>query len=322
MIAVGDARERRARLALAAGAERHDLVGRQVAVDIDVAEILDAVEIAGLARHLRDAVHRAPDQHHLAVAGRRRQRHRPDARHVGGEGGDADAAGRARDQIGKRVADIGFRGRAALAHRIGGIAEQREAAVIAERAQLGLVGRRTDHRCRIDLPVAGVQHGAEPGAHDQTVRFRDRMGHRHELDVERAEREAAAERHDIDRNFRSAALALPLGFEQRGRERRRVDRQLEPWPQIDESAEMVLMRVGEHDAEDVAAFFDQETDVGQDQVDARQLLLARERDADIDDDPLPARRRAEAVEREIHPDLADAAERRKNQFVGPRGHHC
>ena len=148
------------------------------------------------------------------------------------------------------------------------------------------------------------------------------MRHRHVFDIERAERETAAERHDIDRNFRNAALAQPLGFEQRGSEWRRVDRQLEPWRQIDESAEMVFVRVGEHDAEDVLAFFDQEADVGQDQVDARQLLLARERDADVDDDPLPARRRADAVEREIHADLADAAERRKNQFVRPRGHHC
>ena len=39
MLVGGDARERRARLALAAGAERHDLVGRQMAVDVHAAEI-------------------------------------------------------------------------------------------------------------------------------------------------------------------------------------------------------------------------------------------------------------------------------------------
>ena len=36
-----------------------------------------------------------------------------------------------------------------------------EAALLAERAQLRLVGRRPDHRGRIELPVAGVQHGAD-----------------------------------------------------------------------------------------------------------------------------------------------------------------
>ena len=67
MLVLGDARERGARLALAAGAQRHDLVGRQVAVELGAAEILDAVEIAGLARDLLDAVHRAADHHDLAA---------------------------------------------------------------------------------------------------------------------------------------------------------------------------------------------------------------------------------------------------------------
>ena len=99
MLVLGDARQRRARLALAAGAERHDLVGRQVAVGIERAEFADVVEIAGLARDLRDALHGAPDQHDLAAAGGRRLGHGADARDVGGEGGDADAARRAADQL-------------------------------------------------------------------------------------------------------------------------------------------------------------------------------------------------------------------------------
>ena len=38
------------------------------------------------------------------------------------------------DQFGSVLRDIGLRRRAALAHRIGGIADQREAALVAERA--------------------------------------------------------------------------------------------------------------------------------------------------------------------------------------------
>ena len=72
MIVLGDARKRRARLALAAGAERDDLVRRQIAVDIDRPKILHAVEIAGLARDLHDALHGAADHHDLAVGGARR----------------------------------------------------------------------------------------------------------------------------------------------------------------------------------------------------------------------------------------------------------
>ena len=91
MLVLGDARERRARLALAAGAERHDLVGRQIAVGIHRPEILHAVEIAGLARDLHDALHGAADHHDLASAAARRVRDRAHARDVRGKGGDRDA---------------------------------------------------------------------------------------------------------------------------------------------------------------------------------------------------------------------------------------
>ena len=70
---------------------------------------------------------------------------------------------------------------------------------------------------------------------------------------------------------------------------------------------MVLVAVGEHQADDIFALFDQITDVGQDEIDARQVLLGRERHAAVDDEPLPPPRIAKAVDREVHPDLTDAA---------------
>ena len=82
---------------------------------------------------------------------------------------------------------------------------------------------------------------------------------------------------------------------------------------------MVLVRVREHDAENVFALLDQIADVRQDQIDARQVV-AGEGHAEIDDDPLPAAFVAEAVEREIHADLADPAERRKDEFVARARH--
>ena len=66
MVVIGDARERRARLALAAGTQRQHLVGRKMPVKIGAAEILHAVEIAGFAGDLHDALHRASDHHHFA----------------------------------------------------------------------------------------------------------------------------------------------------------------------------------------------------------------------------------------------------------------
>ena len=49
-------------------------------------------------------------------------------------------------------------------------------------------------------------------------------------------------------------------------------------------------------------------------------VLACERHAEVDNDPLPPAFVAEAVEREIHADLADTAERRKDQFVARARH--
>ena len=133
---------------------------------------------------------------------------------------------RLHDQLGQRLGDVGLGRRAAVAHRIGGIADQREAALVAERAQLRLVGRRAEHRRRIELPVAGVQHVAVRRADDQRVRFRDRMRDRDKLDVERPDVEARAERTTVTGMSGAPGSPCALGFEQRRGERRRVDRHL------------------------------------------------------------------------------------------------
>ena len=135
MLVLGDARERGARLALAAGAQRHDLVGRQVAVGLDAAEIGDAVEIAGLARDLLDARPsrgrpprpRGPPA--AAASATARMRATLEAKVV-----TATRPVRAGDQLAQRLRDVGLGGRTAVAHRIGGVADQREAAFLAERA--------------------------------------------------------------------------------------------------------------------------------------------------------------------------------------------
>src|SRR5262245_5725733 len=104
MVVLGNAGERGARLALAAGAECEHLVRRQVAVNLDGTKILDAVEIAGLARDLGDALHGAADQADLASTGGRGLRDRSQARHIGGEGGDGDPRRRAADEFGETLA--------------------------------------------------------------------------------------------------------------------------------------------------------------------------------------------------------------------------
>src|SRR5579863_2642511 len=124
-----------------------------------------------------------------------------------------------------------------------------------------------------------------------------------------------AHRHDFDRNWRRAGLRRAFGLEQSRRERRGIERHLQPRPQIDQRAHMVLVTVGQDEANDVFALLDQIADVRQDEIDAGQMLLGRKRHTAIDDEPLSAPLVAKAVNREVHPDLAEAAQRREDKFV-------
>ena len=81
---------------------------------------------------------------------------------------------------------------------------------------------------------------------------------------------------------------------------------------------MVFMGVGQHQADQVLALFFEKADIGHDQVDARQMLLVAKGHAEIDREPGALMAVAEAVDRQVHADLADAAERRKGQFIRPR----
>ena len=91
MVVLRDTCQRRARLALTAGAEREHLVRRQVPIDVDRAKILDPIEIAGLARDLYDPLHGAADDDYFALAGRCGFRNGPQTRDIGGKGSDRNA---------------------------------------------------------------------------------------------------------------------------------------------------------------------------------------------------------------------------------------
>ena len=173
MIVIGDARERRARLALAAGTQRQHLVRRKMAVEIGPAKILHAVEIAGFPRHLHDALHGASDHHHLASRQPRRIRNRAQPRDIGSKGRHRDPALGRLHQFGDGLGDFGFRRRAAVPHGVGGIANQSQHAGVTEFAQAALIGRRTGHRRRIELPVAGMQRGPRRRVNGDRMRFQE-----------------------------------------------------------------------------------------------------------------------------------------------------
>ena len=82
---------------------------------------------------------------------------------------------------------------------------------------------------------------------------------------------------------------------------------------------MILMRMGDDEADEILPHLLDETGVGDHHVDARELR-SREGDAAIDHQPFHAALRAKAIKGEIHPDLAKASERHEDEFVICRVH--
>ena len=147
------------------------------------------------------------------------------------------------------------------------------------------VGRRAGQRVLVELPIAGMQRRAERRADHHRGRLGDRMRHVDQLDVERADRAAAAERHDMQREAVDEAHLGELRFQHLGGEGRGIDRDAgELRPEIDHRAEMILMRVGQQQADDIVPLLLDEADVGKDDVDAG-LGLAAEGHAHVDDEP-------------------------------------
>ena len=62
----------------------------------------------------------------------------------------------------ERAAHLGLGAGMPLDHGVGAVADHRQHALVAERGERGLVGRRADQRVRVELPVAGVQDDAVP----------------------------------------------------------------------------------------------------------------------------------------------------------------
>src|SRR5665213_3433938 len=118
-----------------------------------------------------------------------------------------------------------------------------------------------------------------------------------------------------------ARFAGALGREQCSGERCGIDRDLQPRPQVEKRTEMILVGVGKHQADDIFALLHQIADVGQDQIDTGQLLFGGKRHAKIDREPTARPPIAQPVDRQVHADFADTAERRKHQFLLPLRHN-
>ena len=229
MLVLGDARERRARLALAAGAERHHLVGRQMAVGVDA---------RGTPARRRDSRSRA------RPARRAPWRGRP-PRPRGRQARAASATARMRATLEAKVvtrdarrARSGSVRPASWRRRLPTASGPRAPHWWNRRSARGSPRRRA--RAASPRRSAGRAPGSDRSSSRRCAarcRCGVRMISAFDSGIECATetssmsngptREAAAERHDGDRNVRRAGLAQALGLEQRRGERRRIDRHLQ-----------------------------------------------------------------------------------------------
>ena len=191
------------------------------------------------------------------------------------------------DQRRQRSAHVGLRSRLAVDEDVGRVAHHGQHARVAESANGGGVGYRASERIRVDLPVAvcrivpsGVRIARPLGSGMEWVRvIRCRSNGPSRISPSSAD---LGDRRRVHQPVLTQLLAQQIGGERRG-----VDRRLETRPQPGDRADVVLVGVGDHDAEDVIGMLLDEGRVGQDDFDAGRRLVA-EGDAQVDDDPCRA----------------------------------
>ena len=136
------------------------------------------------------------------------------------------------------------------------------------------------------------------------------MGECHIAAAERPEHHFTAERHDVELHLFRDALFLQLAAHEAGGEGRGIEWHTKFGGQIGDRADVILVAMRQHDAEQVfAAFFD-EGEIGQHQFDTRQAGIGKCH-AEIAHDPFAAT----AIEIDVHANLAGAAEWQEYKFV-------
>ena len=174
----------------------------------------------------------------------------------------------------------------------------------------GQIGGAAVERQLVEFDVAGVQHGAGAGVHRDGQAAGNRVVDREVLALEHAVLAPLTLR-NLDEHRFDAVLAAFLGH-QRQRELRSDERdvgaQLE---QERDGADVVLVRVGEHQRLDVVEPILDVAQVGQDQVDAGFVVSGEEHAAVDDQQP------AQVLENgHVAADFADAPEGRHPQSAG------
>ena len=316
MVVVRDARQRRQRLALRAGADDQLLADRNV-VEVGRLDehLLRHVDVTEIARHVHVAAHRAADDDHLAAGVDTdvdRLLHPVDVRR---EARDEDAPAAHRDDLAERLADDALRAR-----------EARRAPRSSSRRA---AGRRRGCRASASRPTSVRSPSTGVWSSFQSPLWKTSPA-LVSIAMPTASGIECAMRMNSSLNGPIwIGSFLRLGLAQLGRAQQPVlvelrlhepERQARRPDLLDanlahqerQRADVILVRMRQHDRADVLVA--QVAEVREDHVDA-EMLVARERHPGVDDDHLVA----ELVDGHVLPDLTEPAERDHTQYVGHRG---
>ena len=211
---------------------------------------------------------------------------------------------RDRDQLPEGLADEALGAGHTRALGVRRVAEHQVDAAVPHRGELADVGLEAVDGRVVELPVARVEDAPGGRLDDDRDAVGDRVGHPHELELERADLHAVAVGVGLAQRRRGAeAVLVELRLHHR-------ERQLGPdhlcrldlAEDVRQRADVILVAVREHDREQRPVL--EVREVRQDEVDA-EVLVPRERESRVDQDALPV----ELVEGHVLADLAEPAER-------------
>ncbi len=309
MAAERDPRQSGAVLALPAGGDDQHFAARQAHRRVEIDRVREIGEIAGGARDRKDAVERTAGNAKLAI---------------GGAGDRPKVCSRAALEAKVVTSTLPFAAATTSSSPPRTVASEPEGSALKTLVESHTIASTPSSPIAFSasslvgapicgaashLPVAGVEHLAVGRVDQQRIGLGDRMGERHVADAERAELERSAELDDVELDLAGDPFLLQLVGDQAGGEGRGVERHAEIGGHIGNRADMILMAVGEDDAEQVLAALLDELEVGQDQFDARIARIG-EGHAKIDHQPFAVA----AIEIDVHADLAGAAEGEEEKF--------
>ena len=255
VVAVGDPRQRGHRLALAPGAEHQHAVRRQLhRLFRRHDRLLRKLDIPEVARDVHVLPHRAADDRDFAAVRDRDLGGLLDAVHVRRERRDDDPPGAKRDELAEGLADESLGAGHPRTLRVRRVAEQKVDAAAAELGERTDVGLQAVDRRVVELPVTRVQDTTCVRLDHDRHRVGDRVRHANELEPERAElHRAVAGPASVSVVVAARPCSSSFDFTRPNVSRVPTNSaDLHLSQHVREPADVVLVRMREHDRADVA----------------------------------------------------------------------